>query len=275
MSVFYFNNAHSKKVVHFIAANGFPPATYKQLFGAISHVSIQSPLLRPLWDPVPPPLLKSWMDFADDLVPYVEKYQPKIVCGHSIGAVIWLLFSIKYKYSFEKLIMIDPALFPRLFYRLYPLLVKFRLQKKMHPLINVTLNRKRVFNSFDEIKNNYKKKPIFSRVVDSVLDDYINSAFKQHNNKLVLRYSPEWEAVIYETGMMKDGIVWKYLQDLAKTMEIIYIKGTLSNICTDAVTKRLKSLCPQLVSYELKGASHLLPFEQPDQVCDIIKRHLS
>tara|TARA_Y100001970_G_C14229947_1_gene857960 strand:- start:723 stop:1565 length:843 start_codon:yes stop_codon:yes gene_type:complete len=275
METFNFKNATSKKHCHFIAANGFSPKVYNQIFKDITTWSIKSPLLRPLWNPSPPPTLHSWMDFADDLVPYVEEFQPKIVIGHSIGAVIWLLYSIKYNYSFDKIIMIDPALFPTWMYRIYPIIYKLNLQKRLHPLIKVTLNRKQTFSSFKEAEDNYKQKPIFSRIKEDILNDYITSMFeKNNNNEVSLVYSPQWESIIYEKGMLADSIIWKQLANITGKTEVVYLKGELSTICTDSVTKHLEESCSHFFSYEIPDTTHLLPFENPESVKDIISLHL-
>ncbi|RAP26783.1 hypothetical protein DID74_01435 [Candidatus Marinamargulisbacteria bacterium SCGC AG-333-B06] len=274
MNIFKYNNCISKNKCHFIAANGFPPASYNHIFNKISAFSVQSPLMRPLWDPEPPPILKSWMQFADDLVPYVKEFQPKIVLGHSIGAIIWLLYSIKYNYSFEKVIMIDPALFPKWVYRAYRIIHAVGLQKQFHPLVKLTLNRKKEFNSLEEILVNFKEKDIFSKINDNVLKDYISSVFQKNNHKYSLMYSPEWESIIYEKGMLDDAVIWDHIKSMSVVTEIIYLKGEFSSICKDSVSKRLANLCSHFYSYEIPNTTHLLPFEQPSSVADIINIHL-
>tara|TARA_B100000131_G_C18088993_1_gene601393 strand:- start:742 stop:1572 length:831 start_codon:yes stop_codon:yes gene_type:complete len=274
VQIYKYNNSLANEKCHFIAANGFPPEVYNDIFKNVTSVSVQSPLLRPLWNPEPPPILDSWMQFADDLKPYIEKYQPKVVLGHSIGAVIWLLYSIKYNYSFEKIIMIDPALFPRWMYRVYRLIYAFGLQKKFHPLINVTLNRKKTFDSIEKIQESYKQKQIFSRVKENVLQDYINSVFKEEEKGFSLGYSPEWESIIYEKGMLKDRIIWDHLSSISLVTEMIYIKGELSNICTNNVTNRLAKRCSHFYSYEIPNTTHLLPLENPETLVKIINLHL-
>tara|TARA_B100000427_G_scaffold20454_1_gene15582 strand:+ start:3729 stop:4559 length:831 start_codon:yes stop_codon:yes gene_type:complete len=274
MDVFEYNNSISKEKCHFIAANGFPPQAYNHIFKPISSCSIQSPLLKPLWKSKPAAILDSWMDFADDLVPYVDKFKPKIVAGHSIGAVIWLLYAIKHNYSFDKVIMIDPALFPKWVYRTYRLVHSVGLQSHFHPMIKLTLNRKTEFDSLEEIQENYSQKKIFSRIKKEVLNDYIHSVFKKTKNGFLLDYSPEWESIIYEKGMLEDRVIWDYMARLSITTEIIYLKGELSNICTDSITRRLASLCSHFYSYEIADTTHLLPFEKPENVSEIINLHL-
>jgi len=259
----------SQEICHFIAANGYPPAAYQQLFKQLDY-GIKSPLLRPLWPDFPKPKIRSWFDFVDDLVPYVEQNKPKLVAGHSIGAILWVMYAIKYNYSFEKIVLIDPALFPVWQCLVFKLCRIIGIHRKVHPLIPVTLRRQTTFRSKEEILENYQKKRIFSRFSEKALVDYINSIFTKKDDQFRLCYSPEWEAVIYEYGLREDIEIWKKISSIRS--KIILIQGEYSDISTPLIQSKLEMRCVDVETYRIKNATHLVPLECPDEVANIISR---
>ena len=273
-NIYLHQNALSKNTCHFIAANGFHPKCYQKMFSLTENASFQSPLLRPLWSNSQKPTIDSWMVFVDDLDKYVKKYQPKIVMGHSIGVVLWMLYSIKYNYSFEKIIMLEPALFPKWMYYAYRIICGLRIQKQVHPLIKQTLKRKVFFNSTDDIHQKFSEKKVFQKMSPEVMADYIESGFEKTDSGYELKYSPQWEAEIYEKAMMEDIIIWDHLRRLSIGTELIYIRGEFSNVCTSSISEKLTQLCSLFYSYTVPDSTHLLPFEKPEEVAKIINLHL-
>jgi pimeloyl-ACP methyl ester carboxylesterase len=270
MRYFEFKSGLASKNIHFIAANGYPPAAYVSLFKSIKDVYIRSFLLRPLNPDFNNVKLDSWFNFADDLHDYVVQFQPKIVMGHSIGAVIWLLYSLKYNYTFDKIILIDPAIFLPNITFFFNVFRFFRLHKRVHPFILPTLKRQRYFNSKQEIFIKYRSKKIFNLISDTVLLEYIESLFDYKNSQYQIKYSPIWESKIYEYGLLEDKLIWKYLEQILS--EITLIRAEFSDICTKKIETMFKSKCSNFRSFELKNTTHLLPLEQPLEVANVINR---
>lgn len=259
-----------EKVIHFIAANGYPPNSYKSFFNSIENVHIYSFLLRPLTGNYEEVELESWFDFVDDMHDYVEKFQPKVVMGHSIGAVLWLLYSIKYNYEFEKIILIDPAIFSPKIVLLFNILRMLRIHEKMHPHILPTLRRQQVFNSKEDIFTKYRSKKIFKFVSDDVLDDYIDALFEKQGKEYKITFSPQWEAKIYERGIIEDALIWKYLNRTSAKIYLVW--GEFSNICSDKIELMFKNRCKLFKSYKINDTSHLLPLENPRRVGSIVNQ---
>lgn len=260
----------ASKNVHFIAANGYPPSAYVSLFNSLKDVHVRSFLLRPINPDFTRLELNSWFDFADDLHDYVLKFQPKIVMGHSIGAVIWLLYSLKYNYKFDKIILIDPAIFLPHITFIFNVFRFFRLHKRVHPLILPTLKRQQYFSSKQQIFNKYRSKKIFNLISDAVLLEYIESLFDYKNSQYEINYSPLWESKIYEYGLLEDKLIWKFLKETLT--EITLIRAEFSDICTSKVENEFKLSCKNYTSFELKNTTHLLPLEKPDELGDIISK---
>ena len=260
----------ASKDVHFIAANGYPPAAYVSLFHSINDVHVRSFLLRPINPDFTKLELNSWFDFVDDLHEYVLKFQPKIVMGHSIGAVLWLMYSQKYNYKFEKIILIDPALFLPHIVFIFNIFRFFNLHEKVHPLITPTLKRQRTFATKKEIFKKYRSKNIFKYIPDTILQEYIDSLFVYDNGVFKLSYCPKWEAKIYERGLIEDNLTWKYLKQSQAEINLIWAE--YSNICSSKIESKFKSLCRTINCFEIKNATHLLPLEKPVELAKIINQ---
>tara|TARA_B100001989_G_C24464759_1_gene426029 strand:- start:35 stop:862 length:828 start_codon:yes stop_codon:yes gene_type:complete len=263
----------SNLVYHFIAGNGFSPAAYKGLFEHLPDVCIQSPLLRPLWSRKMPLELSSWDVFVDDLEEYLVTFKPKIVLGHSIGASIWLLAAKKFNYHFDKIILIEPVIFPKYYSWIYVMLKGFNIHKRVHPMISKTLKRKRVFDSKQSIIQRYSQKELFSRFDTQTLSDYVDANFIEKDNGYELIYSPEWEAEIYDKMTLSIGPIWDALSVIQT--DICLFKAEFSNVITKGVYKKLVSNFESIDCIEVKDTSHLLPFETPSylgqKICDFNK----
>ena len=89
--------------------------------------------------------------------------------GHSIGGNIVLRAGLSHPNLFSKLVLLDPTLFiPRIIF-LWSIVAKLNLQKRFHPWINATLNRKMIYDNFDEIFKSYRKKIVFKKINDNNL----------------------------------------------------------------------------------------------------------
>ena len=260
-----FPKVSSNDTWHFIAGNGFPPAAYKRLFDKLP-AAIQSPLLRPLWSKQQEPLLPSWQMFVSDLEQYILKFKPKVVFGHSIGASLWVLAAQQFNYQFEKVMLIEPVVFPSWYVPLYEILKWFNIHRRVHPMIPKTLKRQRWFQSKEAIVDRFSKKPLFSKVSEDVLIEFINASFKPHNNGFELIYSPEWEALVYDKMTLSINAIWDSLSAI-KT-PVLLLKAEYSDVITNAVYKKLLKNYQHLTINVVKNTTHLLPFEQPNYVVD-------
>jgi pimeloyl-ACP methyl ester carboxylesterase len=93
MNIPYFDCDGAGPPLHFLHANGYPPACYK---GFMEHLQTQyyvfGMLLRPLWESSNPDAVQDWDLFSDDLLGFLKEKNtsPVIGVGHSIGATVTL-----------------------------------------------------------------------------------------------------------------------------------------------------------------------------------------
>lgn len=261
-----FNCSNSDKIVHFIAGNGFVPGSYVTLFNYLSDYSIQSPLLRPLWDKSGFYSLESWDVFVDDLEDYIYEFQPKIVFGHSLGASLWLMAGNKFNYKFDKIILIEPVIFPSYYILIYEILKIFKIHRMVHPMIKKTLKRQSIFKTKDLIFERYSQKSVFSGMSDSVLKNYIDSSFKPVLGGFQLVFSPEWEAAIYDKMTLSIDYIWRSLREVSS--DVLLLKAIHSDVITLRVYNRILKEFDFVNCKEIVNSTHLLPFENPTYVAD-------
>ena len=269
------NDNNNPKLI-FIHANGFPPNAYKTLFDSINEIyTIQHYLLRPLWDTKENPTkLKNWDLFQNDFTGYLKSKNEEgnIGIGHSIGGNIILRTALSNPLFFKKIILLDPTLFiPRIIY-MWKLAVLLKIQKNVHPWISATLNRKMIYENYDEIFNSYRKKNVFSKINDINLKIYINSITNFHSNKLHITYSKDWEYQIYKTGLISDMHIWKNIKNLR--IPCLILRAESSNAFLNSSQKKIEKLNPNIRFKTLKNTTHLFPLEEPTKTYQLIKEFL-
>ena len=269
----HFSKPFATDTWHFIAGNGFVPGAYNALFDQFPKASIQSPLLRPLWDSQQDVYLPSWTLFVDDLEDYIQVKRPKVVIGHSIGASLWLLAAQKFNIHFDKVILIEPVVFPKYYIWLYECLKLFKVHRRVHPMIKKTLNRQRRFESKQQIVDRFSSKALFFRFSEPVLDDFISACFEYKNSGYELVFSPEWEAEIYDKMTLSINDIWKSLGTVVG--DVLLLKAQYSDVITTGVYRRLLTSYDHIKCIEIADTSHLLPFEQPAYVAKVVNSFIN
>ena len=261
-----------KQNIHFIHANGFPPGAYKTLFNNLKDdTQITNFFLRPLVDSQKNTIneINNWIPFFNDFINSIKSEKNIIGMGHSIGGNIVLRAGLSHPNLFSKLVLLDPTLFiPRIIF-LWSIVAKLNLQKRFHPWINATLNRKMIYDNFDEIFKSYRKKNVFKKISDNNLKIYINSITKIHNQKLHITYSKEWEHQIYKTGLIEDYYIWNNIKNIK--VPTLIIKADDSNAFMDSAAKKIDKMNSEKIKIiTIKDTTHLFPLEVPEKASKII-----
>ena len=254
--------------IKFIHANGFPPLAYQTLFTLLENkTTIDSFYLRPLDKNLKNTVnkLKNWETFSYDFIKTLNFNEKIIGMGHSIGGNIILRTAIRKPKYFSKLILLDPTLFIPTNIYLWKIIEKLRLQNKVHPWVKATLNRKMVYNDFNEIYNSYRKKKVFLNISDENLKIYINSITKtQDDKKLHIIYSKEWEHKIYKTGLIADMYIWRNIKKV--TLPTLIIRAEESTAFYDSAANKIKKMNNSNIDIiTIKKSSHLFPLEKPEE----------
>ena len=271
----------------FIHANGYPPEAYQSFLAHfLDKFQVIALSLRPFFPGSEPTNLKDWRDFRDDYLDFIDDQlfnegfgdskigdTQLIGVGHSVGAMTSLMAAIERPNLFKALVLIEPVLFPPWQGSLMRVLAPCNLIRKIHPLIRTTLKRKVNFPSKELMFMNYREKPIFHRLSDDMLRDYVSGLANENPDGTVqMKYSPEWEARIYETGGLADEYVWRNLPHV--TCPVLVLRGEDSDTLKPRVLQRMVNDLPNGQSHTEPETGHLLPLEIPDRAASLVADYL-
>ena len=262
--------------LHFLHANGYPPACYRDLTARLSaRYHVQGMHLRPLWPDQQPKSLKSWKPLSTDLMHFFDQRGLERVhaVGHSIGAVVTLRAAMRHPERFRAVVLIDPVLFPRRVVALWSLIYRAGLGERLHPLVRTSRNRRRAFDDLETVFRGYRRKDVFRFLDDAALRDYITGMTRPRaDGGYELAYSPEWETRIYVTGVKSDLDLWRGLPKL--DLPLMILRGGQTDTFWSYTSQRVAHIRPQTRIITVERSTHLLPLERPDVVAGHILEFL-
>ena len=272
----------------FAHANGYPPEAYRTfLLPFLDDFQVMALPLRPFWPGSDPDRLKDWRLFRDDYLDFLKELESNqrlssrskigfnqvIGVGHSVGGMTTLMAAIERPKLFRALVLIEPVLFPPWRGTIMRAQAPFNLMRRFYPLIRGTLRRKVNFPSREVMFTNYRLKKIFKGLSDPVLRDYVAGLASDNPDGTVnLKYSPAWEARIYETSGLVDAYVWRNLPKVS--CPVLVLRGENSETLKPRVVRRMAKKLPDGQAYTQPEAGHLLPLEVPDRTASLIADYL-
>lgn len=261
--------------LHLAVGNGFPPEVYLPLARPLARdYAVFSLPPRPLWDEPPPPeSLTSWLDMAMDLLAGLNQQSitTTIALGHSFGATISLMAAVHAPERFRALVLLDPALFAP-----DRVTAMLRAQASGHytnPLTERALKRRSRFHSVEEAIEYWRARPLFEGWPEATLRLYAQSALEpaDRGQGLTLRWSPAWEARCYELAY-PDG--WPLVEALPPDMPVLVVRGSTTDVFTEAAVQRLRTLRPQ-TTFETLDGGHLFPMTATPETVMTVMRWLA
>lgn len=260
--------------LHFLHANGYPPACYKSFLDLLkTQYHVFGMLLRPLWPNSNPNDIQDWKPFSEDLLQFLASTSaPVIGVGHSIGAVVTLRAALRDPGKFRALVLIDPVLFVPSFMIGWQFGRMLGLGDRLHPLIARTKKRRRTFDNLETVFRGYRNRSIFRYMSDENLRIFIKGIAQPDGaGPYKLVYPPEWEAQIYRTGM-QDFDIWRGLPALE--IPTLFIRGAETDTFLENAAKFVKHKQPKARVESLDKSTHLLPLERPREVFNAMQSFL-
>lgn len=261
--------------LHFLHANGYPPACYKPLLKRLrTEYQVFGMLLRPLWPDSNPGEIESWHPFTDDLLRFLAEKSttPVIGVGHSIGAVVTLRAALREPDRFRALVLIDPVLSVPSQLALWSLARSVGLGRQLHPKIRGAMKRRRTFDNLDLVFSGYRTREIFRYLSDESLRAYIDGITRKSSSGYKLIYSPEWESRIYLTAL-QDFDIWRDLPRLE--VPTLFLRGAESDTFLERAAKFVHQKQPRARVEALPRSTHLLPLERPQEVFEQMQSFLN
>jgi len=262
--------------LHFLHANGYPPDCYQPLFELLkTKYHVFGMKLRPLWDDAKIEDLTDWHPLSDDLLRFLTSggLGPAIGVGHSIGGIVTLRAALRDPSKFRALVLLDPVLFVPSFITAWNFIRALGLGNKFHSKIAGALKRRRTFDNLDMLFRGYRSRKVFKYMSDENLRAYITGITKpKENGGFELKYTPEWEAHIYLTGL-RDFDLWRKLPTLQ--VPTLIIRGAETDTFLEKAANLVKKKNPKIQVQNLERSTHILPLERPQEVFNLIQTFLS
>jgi pimeloyl-ACP methyl ester carboxylesterase len=260
--------------LHFLHANGYPPACYKSFLDLLqTNYHVFGMLLRPLWPDSDPAEIRDWKPFSEDLLQFLAQMPaPVIGVGHSIGAVVTLRAALQEPARFGALVLIEPVLVVPSFMLKWQIVRKLGLGDWLHPLIAGTKKRRRTFDNLEKVFRGYRKRSLFRFMNDEQLRLLISGMTRPGDRGYELVYPPEWEAQIYRTGM-QDFDLWRSLPHLE--VPTLLLRGAETDTFLPEAAMLVQRKQPGATVEALPRSTHLLPLEQPKELFEIMQSFLN
>ncbi|PKN94963.1 MAG: hypothetical protein CVU44_03915 [Chloroflexi bacterium HGW-Chloroflexi-6] len=258
----------------FLHANGFPPECYAPLFerlGASYHIHAMP--MRPLWPGQNPRDLRDWHPLADDFLNYLDdqKLSLPFIVGHSFGAITALRAALRQPQRARALVLIDPVLFEPHIIFVWKLIHALGLAYKLHPLVAAALKRRRNFNNLDEAFKRFRRYEVFRYFSDDSLRAYLRGITQPAaGGGYELRYSPEWEARIYTTGISPDMELWRGLKGFP--VPTLFLRGAETDTFSASAGRRVERSNPAIRVETIPQSTHLLAMERPEEIAQKIEQ---
>lgn len=260
--------------LHFLHANGYPPACYLPLLTRLaSEYRVFGMLLRALWPGAKPEDLDDWHPLSDDLLLLLDQQKPGPVVGmgHSIGATVTLRAALRVPDRFRALVLLEPVLFSPAITFLWNLARAAGLGERVHPKISAALKRRRRFDSLERTFEGYRRRPVFRYFSDEALHAFLEGMTRPGAGGFELAFSPEWEARIYLTGL-RDRDLWAGLPRLR--VPTLIVRGSETDTFSEAAARLVVKKNPAVRLIDLERSTHLLPLERPGDVFEITQAFL-
>ena len=220
--------------------------------------------------PANPDKLKNWDIFVDDLEIFIEHIgEPVIAMGHSRGAVVSLLLTIKRPELVRALVLIDPTILPFSWMWWWYLAKKTGLARLV-PIVATAARRRRHWPNREAILSAYREKAVFDSWQKDFLDAYINEGTRQTKKETItLRCQPEWESKCF-AACPHD--IWRFVPRLQKPALVVY--GAASDTFRAPAARRFKTKAPYAEFHCFEDTGHFVPMQRPDDSVDVIHNFL-
>ena len=262
--------------LHFLHANGYPPACYRPLIDLLTaEYHVFGMLLRPLWPNSDPAAIRDWRPFSEDLRRSLHELSlgPVVGVGHSIGAVVTLRAALEAPGLFRALVLIDPVLIPPRHIAQLRIMRLLRLPNRLNARMEATLRRRRHFDDLDQLFSGYRRREIFRFFSDAGLRALIEGITRPSpGGGYDLAFSPEWEARIYETAMWNDRDIWSRLSKLR--VPCLLVRGSQTDTFWERTARLVEERNPAVRTVTLPDSSHLVALERPEEVARSIREFL-
>lgn len=213
----------------------------------------------------------TWQAYGDDAAHIMQTFGLKgaVAIGHSMGGNSIVRAAAQITDAFASLLLIDPVILPREFYRPASYSIEGHF----------VLKRRREWSSADEMFNSFKGRGAFARWEDSILRDYCEYGLTLGDEGFVLACVPETEANVYSSSDLAANIdVYDAVAKINQPVRILRCTpffGEQRDMLASPTAPNLATYFKHAQDFELPDNTHFIPMESPQIVAQHIREMLA
>lgn len=251
-----------KSVIQFAHANGFPAQTYTEFFRHLAPFEVQ---YIPVMGHGKHGFAPDWKPLGKELIEYITENhsEPVVGIGHSLGGGALMYAAYWRPDLFERIIFLDPPLFPKSKRIGFKVLKFLGLLDKVGPSGRAK-TRKANFENYEAAFDYFRNKLLFKNFDEKCFEDYIKHGLKSSENgglELVFEVEKEYEA-FRNTAFIGGKVRYK--------MPSFFIYSSEYTVLNKKDLKTLQNKFANTEFIEFEGG-HLFPLETPKNAGDLIK----
>ena len=254
--------------LHFAHANGFPAASYQQLFAALpAHFELFA--LDKFGHHADFPVNKNLANLVDELLDYLEKQvgQPVFAVGHSMGALVSYMAACEAPQLFKGVILLDPPVASGLASWLFKLAKRTPLIDKISPAGKAAV-RCQSWPLETDLEAYFSAKNLFKDFKPECIKDYVAAGVRVENGRQVLAFDAAVEAAIFRN--VPDNI-HRYYGRLS--VPACLITAANSQVCIPAYLNHFVKHT-QIEHLTLDDCGHMFPLEKPQLVAQLVQQKI-
>ncbi|HEY2014056.1 MAG TPA: alpha/beta hydrolase [Bryobacteraceae bacterium] len=206
-----------------------------------------------------------WGPFGRDLAGTAEQLgvEGAIGIGHSMGGHSVVAAALLRPETFSALLLVDPTIFPRHYYRCPPLDASF------------VLRRRNYWTSPEEMFERFRNRGPFARWRPEVLRDYCTYGLLPSGSEFVLACPPAVEASIYGHSNTPESDLYDGIPSILNP--VVVMRAGTAILTTEVfdpaaspAAPDLATIFPQGRDVLLEDQDHFIPMEAPDVVAEEI-----
>ena len=243
-------------------ATGFHGYVWKPLALSLSReASVYAIDQRGHGDSFKPESGYAWETLGDDVCGFLKALNLSGVTavGHSAGATAIALAAAKEPRLFQRLILIEPVLFPR------------ATASTTSPLAQGARKRRMLWESRTSMFHSYKAREPFKNWREDALWAYIEEGtLSQPDGHIALKCPGEIEAQIYENAPKLDGFAV-----LAQVSQpVLLIRGEQSDTFAESTATQAMAVLKQAKLKTIANTGHFVPMERPEAIERAIRKFM-
>jgi len=250
--------------IHFAHANGFPAASYQQVFNALpSHFNVMA--LTQFGHNPAFPVNNNLSNLVDELLDYLYKNVdfPVYGVGHSMGALVTYMAACEAPELFKGVIMLEPPIASGLASWIFKLAKMTPLIERVSPAGKAATRCQSWPIDLDLI-DYFSGKSLFKNFAPACIADYVNAATKVVGERRVLTFDAQVEAQIFRN--VNDNI-HRYYGKMQRPSFLISAEN--SPVCVPSnLSHFVKNT--KIEHLRVPRLGHMFPLEAPVDVAQLI-----